>query len=154
MYSVLIAIHLIVSVIMILVIILQSGKGSEMGAVFGGGSSQTAFGSQGAAGFLEKTTVVCAVIFMLTSLSLAVLSSNRQRSLIQDVTPQSGEQAASPKMPAQPSPSAKPESQPGQPAAPSPKQSSAPMQIPAPSPQQPAAPIQQTPATAPQQQGK
>lgn len=93
MYSALIAIHLIVSIVMILVVIFQSGKGSEMGAVFGGGASQTAFGSQGAAGFLEKTTVVCAVIFMLTSLSLAVLSSNRQKSLIGDVTPPPVEQS-------------------------------------------------------------
>jgi preprotein translocase subunit SecG len=83
----LIAIHLIVSIIMILVVIFQSSKGSEMGAVFGGGASQTAFGSQGAAGFLEKTTIACAVIFMITSLSLAILSSNKQKSLIQNATP-------------------------------------------------------------------
>ncbi len=87
MYGALIAIHLIVSIIMILVVIFQSSKGSEMGAVFGGGASQTAFGSQGAAGFLEKTTIVCAVVFMVTSLSLAILSSNKQKSLFQDATP-------------------------------------------------------------------
>lgn len=87
MHGALIAIHLIVCIIMILVVIFQSSKGSEMGAVFGGGASQTAFGSQGAAGFLEKTTIVCAVVFMVTSLSLAILSSNKQKSLIQDSNP-------------------------------------------------------------------
>ncbi|MGA1875881.1 MAG: preprotein translocase subunit SecG [bacterium] len=89
MYSLLIAIHLIASLIMILVVICQSSKGAEMGAVFGGGSSQTAFGSQGAGGFLQKVTVVCAVVFMITSLSLAILSSNQQKSLIRgtDSTP-------------------------------------------------------------------
>ncbi|MEW6379030.1 MAG: preprotein translocase subunit SecG [bacterium] len=101
MYSALIAVHLIVSVIMILVVIFQSGKGSEMGAVFGGGASQTAFGSQGAAGFLEKTTVVCAVIFMVTSLSLAVLSSNKQKSLVEDVAPPPVEQSVPQSAPVQ-----------------------------------------------------
>ena len=57
-----------------------------MGAVFGGGASQTAFGSQGAGSFLEKVTIVCAVIFMITSLSLAMLSSKQQKSLIGDAT--------------------------------------------------------------------
>lgn len=86
MYSGLIMLHLIVSLVMILVVISQSSKGAEMGAVFGGGASQTAFGSQGAGGFLEKVTIVCAVIFMTTSLSLAMLSSKQQKSLIGDAT--------------------------------------------------------------------
>jgi preprotein translocase subunit SecG len=82
MYRLLIAIHLIASLVMILVVICQSSKGAEMGAVFGGGASQTAFGSQGAGGFLQKVTIACAVVFMITSLSLAILSSNQQKSLI------------------------------------------------------------------------
>ena len=86
MYNGLIMLHLIVSLVMILVVICQSSKGAEMGAVFGGGASQTAFGSQGAGGFLEKVTIVCAVIFMITSLSLAMLSSKQQKSLIRDAT--------------------------------------------------------------------
>jgi len=86
MYRGLIIIHLIVSLVMILVVISQSSKGAEMGAVFGGGASQTAFGSQGAGGFLEKVTITCAVIFMITSLSLAILSSKQQKSLIGNAT--------------------------------------------------------------------
>jgi preprotein translocase subunit SecG len=139
MYGALIAIHLVVCIIMILVVIFQSSKGSEMGAVFGGGASQTAFGSQGAAGFLEKTTVVCAVLFMITSLSLAILSSNKQRSLIQD---------AAPPMPIE---RTVPESAPGQapapvPLKPQPQSQSAPAQPPATA--QPAAPQQAAPGSA------
>jgi preprotein translocase subunit SecG len=76
MYAFLIAIHIIVSIVMISVILLQAGKGAEIGAAFGG-SSQTIFGSRGPGTFLSRLTVTAAVIFMLTSLSLAVLSKKR-----------------------------------------------------------------------------
>jgi preprotein translocase subunit SecG len=76
MYAFLIVVHIIVSVIMISVILLQAGKGAEIGAAFGG-SSQTIFGSRGPGTFLSRLTVAAAVIFMLTSLSLAVLSKQR-----------------------------------------------------------------------------
>lgn len=59
---------------------MQSSKGAEMGAVFGGGGSQTTFGSQGPGSFLEKLTTAFAVIFMITSLSLAVLSGSHHAS--------------------------------------------------------------------------
>ena len=71
----LIIIHVIVSLFLIAVILLQSGKGAELGAAFGGGSSHTLFGSRGAATFLNKMTTVAAVVFMLTSLTLAVVTS-------------------------------------------------------------------------------
>lgn len=77
MYTLVLAIHLFICIAIILIIISQSSKGSEMGAVFGGGASQTAFGSQGPGSFLEKLTTAFAVIFMLTSLFLAYLSTNR-----------------------------------------------------------------------------
>jgi preprotein translocase subunit SecG len=76
MYTFLIIIHLFVSFIMIGAILLQAGKGAEIGAAFGG-SSQTIFGSRGAATFLSKMTVAAAIVFMLTSLSLAFLSRER-----------------------------------------------------------------------------
>jgi preprotein translocase subunit SecG len=66
-------IHILVCFSLIGVVLLQSGKGAELGAAFGG-SSQTIFGSRGAATFLNKMTTVIAVVFMLTSLSLAVLT--------------------------------------------------------------------------------
>ncbi len=68
--------HIVVAVFLILVVLLQTGKGAEMGAAFGG-ASQTVFGSGGPAGFMAKLTTAAAVVFMLTSLSLAYLSSNR-----------------------------------------------------------------------------
>jgi preprotein translocase subunit SecG len=69
-------VHVLVSTLMIGVILLQSGKGAEIGAAFGG-SSQTIFGSRGAATFLSKMTIATATIFMLTSLTLSILSFNR-----------------------------------------------------------------------------
>jgi len=76
MYIFLIVIHVMVCFLMIGAILLQSGKGAEIGASFGG-SSQTVFGSRGPANFLSKFTVVVATIFMLTSLSLAMLAKER-----------------------------------------------------------------------------
>ena len=73
MYTATVILHLIVCFLMIAAILLQAGKGAEIGAAFGG-SSQTVFGSRGPGTFLSKVTVAAAVIFMLTSLSLALLS--------------------------------------------------------------------------------
>lgn len=66
-------IHILVCVLLIGIVLIQGGKGSEMGAAFGG-SSQTLFGSRGASTFLGKMTTVVAVVFMITSLLLAVIS--------------------------------------------------------------------------------
>ena len=65
-------IHILVCFFLIGIVLLQSGKGAELGAAFGG-SSQTLFGSRGAATFLNKMTTGVAVVFMITSLLLAVL---------------------------------------------------------------------------------
>ena len=73
MYTLTVVIHLIVCFLMIAAILLQAGKGAEIGAAFGG-SSQTVFGSRGPGTFLSKVTVGAAIIFMLSSLSLALLS--------------------------------------------------------------------------------
>ncbi|MBF0118202.1 MAG: preprotein translocase subunit SecG [Desulfobacterales bacterium] len=78
----LIVIHVIVCVALILIVLLQTGKGASMGAAFGGGSSQTLFGSGGASTFLSKATTVAAVVFMITSLALAYVSSKRPQSSI------------------------------------------------------------------------
>ena len=73
----LIVIHVFVCLALIMIVLLQTGKGADMGAAFGGGSSQTLFGSTGASTFLGKMTTVAAIVFMLTSLILAYVSSNR-----------------------------------------------------------------------------
>ncbi len=68
-------IHVLACVGLILVVLLQAGKGASLGAAFGG-SSQTVFGSSGAASFLAKVTTGVAVLFMVTSLTLAIFSSH------------------------------------------------------------------------------
>ncbi len=82
MSTFLIIIHVIVSIALIMIILLQTGKGADMGAAFGGGGSQTLFGSTGSSTFLGKLTTVAAVVFMLTSLVLAYMSGHRTPSSI------------------------------------------------------------------------
>lgn len=77
--------HLIVCVGMLPVILLQSGKGGGVSAVFGGGGAGTVFGSRGASNFLTKMTTACAVIFMCTSMGLSWYSS-KGRSVVGDVS--------------------------------------------------------------------
>lgn len=74
MYTFILVLHIIVSIFLILVVLLQTGKGAEMGASFSAGASQTLFGSRGAATFLNKLTAAVAILFMVTSLSMAILS--------------------------------------------------------------------------------
>ncbi len=74
MTFILIIVHVVVSLALVMIVLLQTGKGTDMGAAFGGGASQTLFGSTGASTFLSKATTMVAVIFMLTSLILAYKS--------------------------------------------------------------------------------
>jgi preprotein translocase subunit SecG len=71
MSIIVVVIHVVVCIALIMTVLLQSGKGADMGAAFGGGGSNTLFGATGAATFLSKMTTAVAVIFMLTSLVLA-----------------------------------------------------------------------------------
>ena len=102
MYTLMIIIHVVVSLALILIVLLQTGKGAEMGAGFGGGSNQTIFGSRGAATFLSKITTGAAVMFMLTSLSLAIMTKNRTGSVIRDTAPRAAAPTAGPAAPAMP----------------------------------------------------
>ena len=74
----LIILHLAVCFILIAVVLLQSGKGADLASAFGGGSSQTALGARGATTLLSKITTGAAVLFMITSFSLAVLQMNKR----------------------------------------------------------------------------
>jgi preprotein translocase subunit SecG len=76
-------VHILVCVGLILVVLLQTGKGAEVGAVFGG-SSSTVFGSSGAGNFLTKLTTGMAVVFMITSLTLGYFASKRPSASIFD----------------------------------------------------------------------
>ncbi|MBW1917863.1 MAG: preprotein translocase subunit SecG [Deltaproteobacteria bacterium] len=87
MTTVIIIVHVIVCVALIFFVLLQKGKGSEIGAVFGG-TSQTVFGSSGAAPFLAKVTAAAAIIFMLTSLGLTFLSHHGGPSVMTGVESQ------------------------------------------------------------------
>ena len=85
MWNFVLAIHFLVCLFIIMVILLQSGKGSDMGAAFGG-SSQTVFGASGGGTFLGKLTAWMAVGFLVTSLLLAYQSTRkRQSNLLKDV---------------------------------------------------------------------
>src|SRR5512144_2642171 len=87
-------IHVIVSIGLILVVLLQTGKGAEVGAVFGG-SSATIFGSSGAGNFLTRLTTGMAIVFMITSLTLGYFAGRRPSATIFDTrTPQSSAPAA------------------------------------------------------------
>ena len=67
--------HVMVCFVIVVVVLLQRGKGAEIGAVFGGGASSTVFGSRGAGNFLTKITTGAAITFMCTSLALAYFSA-------------------------------------------------------------------------------
>jgi preprotein translocase subunit SecG len=79
------AIHIAVCIVLIMVVLLQSGKAADLAGAFGGGGSQTALGSRGAATVLSKATTICAVIFMLSSLALALVGSRRGGSVLENV---------------------------------------------------------------------
>jgi len=87
------AIHVVLCLLLIIIILLQSGKGAEMGAVFGG-SSQTIFGSRGAATFLSKVTTFCAIGFMCTSLLLVWINAKQSSSSLMDQKGAKSEQSA------------------------------------------------------------
>ncbi|MGO9835359.1 MAG: preprotein translocase subunit SecG [Polyangiaceae bacterium] len=74
-------VHISVCAFLMLVVLLQQGKGGGMGAAFGGGATQQVFGGRGAGNILTRATAVCAGIFMLTSVSLAYVSSSGDRDL-------------------------------------------------------------------------
>lgn len=95
MYALAVSIHLIVCFLMIAAILLQAGKGAEIGASFGG-SSQTVFGSRGPGTFLSKVTVGAAIVFMLSSLSLAMLSKQANTaSTVIDLHPPTHQESSS-----------------------------------------------------------
>ncbi len=77
MFKAAIALHITVSIVLVITVLLQAGKGASIGSAFGGSSSQALFGSSGPTTFLTKITTGCAIIFMLTSLYLTFLSTRK-----------------------------------------------------------------------------
>jgi preprotein translocase subunit SecG len=86
-------VHIIMCIVLIAIVLLQTGKGSSMGAAFGG-ASNTLFGAAGPASFLNKLTTIAAIVFMITSFTLAVVSSRgTQSSSVLDATQTQQEQS-------------------------------------------------------------
>lgn len=100
-------IHISVCILLVVIVLLQRGKGASMGAAFGG-SSQTLFGSSGPGTLLGKMTTGVAVVFMLTSLWLAYFAVHKGSSVMQGATPAPIEQPApAPAVPPAPAPDKK-----------------------------------------------
>ena len=137
MYVITVVFHVLACLALILIVLLQTGKGAEMGAAFGG-ASQTLFGGSGGTTFLSKLTTGAAVVFMITCLGLTYLSTGpRTKSIMEDVPIEKTEAPLLPE--AQPiQPGAQPPSAPA--AMPKPDASAAPVV-----PQNPATPGQELP---------
>ncbi len=94
MSSILTVIHIIICFMLIIAVLLQSGKSADLAGAFGGAGSQTVFGPRGAANFLSKITTISAVLFMVTSMGLWFLSSGRTGSVVKGEEVQQTEKAA------------------------------------------------------------
>ncbi len=77
LFPFILTVHILLGVAIIGLVLLQHGKGADMGAAFGGGSSGSLFGATGSANFLSRTTAVLATVFFITSLGLSYLATNR-----------------------------------------------------------------------------
>lgn len=88
METVILIVHALTAVTLVALILLQQGKGADMGAAFGSGASSTVFGSQGSASFLTRATGILATVFFLTSLTLAYFTNQgvASRSVTESVT--------------------------------------------------------------------
>ena len=121
-YIALVILHVIVCLVLIGVILLQSGQAADIAGAFGGSGSQTAFGPRGAATVLSRATTWCAVMFMFTSMALAVhvstSSGGAGRSILEQFSKPAPKSAAP--APAPPSQIPPAQQQPAQPAAPPP----------------------------------
>src|SRR2546426_12416979 len=83
----LVVLHVIISIFLILVVLVQQGKGADLAGAFGGGGSQTAFGARGATTLLHKLTTTFFVLFVMTSMALAVLQGRPRSSGMNSRTP-------------------------------------------------------------------
>ncbi|HSF20482.1 MAG TPA: preprotein translocase subunit SecG [Burkholderiales bacterium] len=118
METLVLVIHILAALALVGLILLQHGKGADVGAAFGSGASGSLFGASGSANFLSRTTAIIAVVFFVTSLGLTYFSSRK--------TEHKGVMAAPPASPAQSLPAQIPPTAPAGPAAPSPAGQAAP----------------------------
>jgi len=89
--SLLLSFHVIIAILIVALILVQKGKGADMGSAFGAGASGTIFGAKGSANFLSRTTAVLATIFFITSLALAYLNKGTiklDNSVLDEIQPE------------------------------------------------------------------
>ena len=89
MIILLVTLHIIVSIFLILVVLVQQGKGADLAGAFGGGGSQTAFGARGATTLFHKLTTAFFILFVITSMTLAVLQARPRSSVMGGSAPAS-----------------------------------------------------------------
>ncbi|MEW5782715.1 MAG: preprotein translocase subunit SecG [Pseudomonadota bacterium] len=102
LFTITLTVHIIVGLAVIGLVLIQHGKGADMGAAFGSGASGSLFGATGSANFLSRSTAVLAAIFFLTSLSLAYMASQRPATAGTSVTDTVKTESAVPAAPVQP----------------------------------------------------
>ncbi|MHB8180881.1 MAG: preprotein translocase subunit SecG [Acidithiobacillus ferrivorans] len=85
MYTVLLIFQVVICTVLVGLILIQKGQGADIGAVFGGGGSQTVFGARGAGNFLSHTTAVIGAVFFLNSLGLAYLSDHSSSNVLSGI---------------------------------------------------------------------
>ncbi len=103
--------HVLVCFFLVIVVLLQSGKAADLAGAFGGMGSQTAFGPRGSATVLSKATTVAAILFMVTSISLAIMSTRTgggARTVLDSARPAPAQQQKAPAAPAQQPPAPAP----------------------------------------------
>ena len=116
MQALILIIHVLAAIAIIILVLLQHGKGADAGAAFGSGASSTMFGSAGSMSFFMKLTALLAAVFFITSLTLSYLASHRQPRTLQLLNAPAS-MAPAPVAPAQPPVQTQP-AQPAKPAAP------------------------------------
>src|ERR1700723_211490 len=99
---VLVSLHVLVCFVLIIVIMLQSGSAADLAGAFGGAGSQTAFGPRGAATFLSRATTWCAIVFMMTSLTLSVKRAPSEAAGVHSIMEDTQHPASKPDKPAGP----------------------------------------------------
>ncbi|HXF80883.1 MAG TPA: preprotein translocase subunit SecG [Usitatibacter sp.] len=107
MQTLVLVLHILAAIGIVVLVLLQHGKGADMGAAFGSGSAGSLFGSAGAANFLSRTTAILAAVFFLTSLGLTYFSSpSKSSGVVQQLEIPAVPQGTSAQKPAAPAPSA------------------------------------------------
>jgi len=104
LFSLILTVHVLVALGIVGLVLMQHGKGADMGAAFGGGASGSLFGASGSANFLSRTTGILAAIFFVTSLSLAYIGSHKPKttgSVMQETVKSQPAPAAADKKPAE-----------------------------------------------------